>query len=595
MRSLRPVRIGRWLVVAGIWVGAAAWTACGRDPGPPPAPPSPRAEGSPATGGSMPPPVVAFAGAAACMSCHGEAATAWSKSSHGRHGTPIADPEGGFDRAVGGQWMQAYVRRDAQGFHRILPRCYDVRQKGWRDVAPVLTEIAGTWLGRPVEAPTPLEMRSFESDCAACHASQPTQRMNLVDGRLASGVVDASINCEACHGPGRAHGEAWARLEPGPRLADLARLPAHDAAAICGRCHGGPPVESDFAPADASHVVAALEDHAGFFPDGRASGQIYQYPAFVRSPCHVKGGLVCTSCHDPHRDSLRSRGETDSLCIGCHAGKASRSHTHHDPRGEGARCIECHMPRLRTGLLAHQRDHSLGVPVPSVEDAPDACTACHREENKAWADRALRERWGPSSRATIDATRAISLARAQDPEARPLLRTALAHRDPFFRGNAAIYLADPAPILHDPSPEVRRMAVRAAARSGDAVAADRALTALTQDGSVVVRAEAWVELSRRGHAVPERACDDFVLAVRLNRAQKALRLLLAGLLRRQGELDASAEALIAAISLDPALPASWPDLPDVFEALGRTREAAGMRAYFALRGASSEGAPRGGR
>ena len=60
----------------------------------------------------------AYAGVEACRSCHEKETRAWEASPHGRHATPVAEPAGGATAAVGSRWMQAYLRRDARGYHR---------------------------------------------------------------------------------------------------------------------------------------------------------------------------------------------------------------------------------------------------------------------------------------------------------------------------------------------------------------------------------------------------------------------------------------------------------------------------------------------
>src|SRR5262249_12881205 len=152
---------------------------------------------------------------------------------------------------------------------RIVTTCYDLREKRWRPVDAVLTEIRGVWRGGASPPPVATERRSFDIDCAGCHASQSTPRFDLVRGGMESGGGDESINCETCHGPGAEHVRAWRRLDgldaTGPhgtptRMPDLARLSPRASTALCARCHGGPPTAADFGPGDAGHYVTTIED-----------------------------------------------------------------------------------------------------------------------------------------------------------------------------------------------------------------------------------------------------------------------------------------------------------------------------------------------
>jgi hypothetical protein len=68
------------------------------------------------------------------------------------------------------------------------------------------------------------------------------------------------------------------------------------------------------------------------------------------------------------------------MCTQCHAAlsvaSALKEHAHHDPAGEGARCIGCHMPRIVYGVLDIHRSHRIDGPQ-TVGDRPDACVLCH--------------------------------------------------------------------------------------------------------------------------------------------------------------------------------------------------------------------------
>ena len=76
---------------------------------------------------------------------------------------------------------------------------------------------------RPTAERPSLAARSFETDCAGCHASQTELRIDLLAGHMAAHWTEASIGCEACHGAGGAHSAAWTKLEAGKPLPRLER------------------------------------------------------------------------------------------------------------------------------------------------------------------------------------------------------------------------------------------------------------------------------------------------------------------------------------------------------------------------------------
>ncbi len=511
-----------------------------------------------------------YVGVDACRACHAREATAWDASPHGRHGLPQATPRATVDGSIGSVWMQTYLARDAKGYHRILPRCFDLREKRWRAVRAVLAEISGPAGNRHSFSDADVSGRSFEVDCAGCHASGATLRVTGTSGQMRSSWRDLAIDCEACHGPGRAHAEAWARLEDDAPLVAIGTLPARQQTALCARCHGGPPATGDFGPDQAADFVGALEHGSAVRADGSALGQIYQHASFARSPCAVEGALTCTSCHATHGPGLKPVPQVDALCTTCHEAQVGRQHHHHDPSGPGGRCIECHMPRIFEGLLAHQRDHRIGIPLPATPYAPDACTACHTDRKKSWAAAAARRWWGAPDGATLAAIEAVHRANEGGVREREVLRRAQRHRDAHFRVAATRLLGDASPAVGDAMPEVRLAAVRVARDAAD----EALLRQFVQDREVRVRAAAWMALNALGASIPPGAAADLRRAAHHGRLDSELRMLLARLDLEAGRAEEAAEHLADAVAYRSTDIALWRALAKAYTEAGDVEHAA---------------------
>jgi hypothetical protein len=72
-------------------------------------------------------------------------------------------------------------------------------------------------------------------------------------------------------------------------------------------------------------------------------------------------------------------------CHAKYAGKqAIRAHTHHDPDGEGGRCVACHMPKKNVALDGTlSRYHRVGSPDEPARverDRPLECALCHEKK-----------------------------------------------------------------------------------------------------------------------------------------------------------------------------------------------------------------------
>ena len=331
------------------------------------------------------------------------------------------------DAVVGGGHMvgggtQAFVSRFPDGTWRVLPFDWSRQTKTWfcntetrlgKGWVPITRDLAladcGDWPPQRILGDEP----RF-ANCQGCHGSRIDIRFDSVAKRWDTNVASLAIDCESCHGPARRHvelmteagraGKMASRSSADIGLPSLATLDKDQSLGVCFQCHA---LKSQLAPhyrPGASLTtyyalrLAQLGD-AALLPDGRTRTFAYQ-EGHLSSACYLKGGMTCTSCHDPHsqgyRDAfgapLASRFD-DRQCTSCHASKAENptQHTKHASASEGSRCTSCHMPYLQeleigTTIRYARADHTISIPRPvfdSSQGLTSACKTCHADRAEA--------------------------------------------------------------------------------------------------------------------------------------------------------------------------------------------------------------------
>lgn len=293
------------------------------------------------------------------------------------------------DYVIGsGNHARTYLHRSATGHLIEMP-------VSW------YTERSGSWAMSPGYDRKGQEdfRRAITPECLFCHNGYPEIDATAAQGKDATifpEKLPEGIDCQRCHGPGRAHVEA-ARSRGATAeavraaIVNPARLTRDRQMEVCMQCH------LETSSRHLPNEVRAYDREIFSYRPGQPLGDYKMYfdrisegPAdrpfeivhaavgLRRSACFLKSQMTCITCHNPHnipRGEEATRQYTQ-VCQSCHQGV---THTVALPVGET--CLSCHMPKRRTEDAVHvvMTDHfiqrvrparDLLEPLPEVVDPP---------------------------------------------------------------------------------------------------------------------------------------------------------------------------------------------------------------------------------
>jgi tetratricopeptide (TPR) repeat protein len=281
-------------------------------------------------------------------------------------GKPIHTFEQKVDFVIGsGNHARSYLHLDEYGKLTQMPLGWYSENGGFWAMSPGYDQPRHKGFGREI---------SF--DCMFCHNGYPkiapgedlAGRDARYQGRLAEG-----IDCQRCHGPGRAHVEAAGRSAAASEIRDAivnpAELSVDGQIEMCMQCHlettsrrlpyamvrAGRGAFS-FRPGDplSDYILhfthADGKGPADHFEIAHAAFRLRKSACFQQTQNLPPGqALTCTSCHDPH-DIPRGEEAVQryvSACTACHGDDFTQLVAAGKHTGAG-NCLDCHMPKRRT-------------------------------------------------------------------------------------------------------------------------------------------------------------------------------------------------------------------------------------------------------
>jgi predicted CXXCH cytochrome family protein len=302
-------------------------------------------------------------------------------------------------------------------------------------------------------------LKSFErvvpADCLFCHAGY-FESSAASDRRVR--LVEHSIGCERCHGPGKSHVDrettGSALEQSGDHLiVNPRRLSRKESEAICHQCHrqGDLRVRARGASPEDYRAGQALEDYRHDYvvrKTGDKAQTVRHVEQLEQSACYRDSRtLKCATCHDPHAAvAIEDRPEHyRSICLSCHESRPCRLPLAERVASSQDRCTVCHMPRGATEM-AHLAftHHQIGVhplpdrPAPGDDDqlVPLFDLAQLSEGDR---QRSLGLAWQQRSTDPAEDAAAVPLRRKAAARAEDLLKTLPAE---FVDGAVEMALAD---------------------------------------------------------------------------------------------------------------------------------------------------------
>jgi predicted CXXCH cytochrome family protein len=576
-----------------------------------------------------------FVGSKTCLECHKKEYDDWLKSDHFMAMAPAADStvsgdfnnseftykkftsrfykkDGKFfvhtqgidkkagdfeiDYTFGVRPLQQYLVPFDHGRYQCLPIPWDTEKKRWYHLAQSVYNdedlAADDWLYWTNGG------QNWNGMCAECHSTNLKKNYDLKTRSYHTTWSDINVGCEACHGPASKHLD-WAKLPEMARPQNnnagllVETLPEHteDYIKQCARCHSRRSYFGNFTHKSndlLDYMIPQLLVAPYYHPDGQILEEDYVYASFIQSKMY-DNDVKCNDCHNVHSGKLVKEG--NELCLQCHRADQYDSYAHHFHKkkgengkpltlengkkivavGEGAQCINCHMPAQYYMGIDLRNDHSMRIPRPDLTlkiNTPNACNQCHSDKSAQWALDNVRKWYGESFERRPHYGTVFAAAQQGKAEAEQGLIKII--RDevflPIVRATAVSLLAaypsqaslkTIAWALHSPESIIRHTAVQSYPEY-DREMFIKELTPMLYDLTRGVRMTAAIRLSvipknelpRKYQQAFDKALNEYRLAMEYTADFQTSRHNLGNMYSNLGDLKKAEENYLAAIEID---------------------------------------------
>ena len=268
-----------------------------------------------------------------------------------------------IDYVIGsGNHSRSYLHRAADGQLIELP-------VSW------YAEGNGSWAMSPgYDSKSQMDFRrAIKPECMFCHNGYPQGDAGSahadadLDRSIFPGQLPEGIDCQRCHGPGRAHVEAASASHPIAErvlatIVNPARLGRERQLEVCMQCHletshHEPNEQRAFdRPIFSYRPGEPMVDYKLYFQPvaANATNDTFEiaHAAFRlrMSSCFRNSQMTCLTCHDPHDipHGPEATAHYLEVCLSCHHGV-----THTVALPAASTCLTCHMPKRRAEDAVH--------------------------------------------------------------------------------------------------------------------------------------------------------------------------------------------------------------------------------------------------
>ncbi len=510
--------------------------------------------------------------------------------------------------------LQQYLVPFDNGKYQCLPIAWNTKKKEWFSLPEHLyadENLTSTnWLYWTNGG------QNWNGMCSECHSTNLNKNFNPVTKSFHTTYSEINVSCEACHGPGSKHLQ-WANLPDNKKnnfsnlglVVKTGRISNRKYVENCMRCHSRRSQLGIYKHGNKDLLNSVLPTllNESYYPDGQILDEDYVWGSFVQSKMYAEK-VQCNHCHNVHSGKLKFEG--NKLCAQCHIQDIYDTKQHHFHKyngekgnpielkdktievGEGAQCINCHMPGKYYMGVDFRRDHSFRIPRPDLTikiGTPNACNGCHSDKTTKWANNYIKKWYNPKPKAHYGIT--FAAARNSETKAESELikivqdslqllivrATAVSLMNRYSSHTIKKIISK---LLHNRESLLRETALRVYSNN-NAFDYKHDLLNLLKDSVKAVRAEAAIRISE----LPEKEIpDDFktVFTNALNEYKEinlymadfpSGRMNLGIMYANQGKIDSAALQYEEAIKIDSLFFPAKANLAIIYNQLGKNDKA----------------------